>query len=229
VTSDDDRIAYLSGDHDSELLDADERDELDEVRALLADPSLWIEPPAGLEHAVVAAIADQVDANDAIAQRAVANPAIVAPPDARTGRARPRLAGWLVGAAAAAAIAVGAAAVLGARDRSQPSLAASLAPTDLSPGARGEATFERTDSGWRIELDGTGLPRRADGTFYEAWLRNDAGTLVSIGTFNEPADVVLWAGVSPLEFPTLTVTREAADGDPSSSGERVLTGAITER
>lgn len=214
MTSDDDRIAYLGGDHDGELLDAAQRQELDDVRALLADPSLWVEPPAGLADAVVAAVAEQ---------------AIAAPPAARAERAHPRLAVWLA-AAAAAVLAVGVAAVLGSRDSgSEPSLAASLTSTELSPGARGDAAFERTDAGWRIELDATGLPRRADGTFYEAWLRNDAGVLVSIGTFNEPDDVVLWAGVSPVEFPTITVTREAADGDPSSSGERVLSGAITER
>jgi Anti-sigma-K factor rskA len=75
-------------------------------------------------------------------------------------------------------------------------------------------------------VDATGLPRLDDGRFYQAWLRDAAGTLVTVGTFNEPDDVVLWAGVSPIEFPTLTVTRELADGDPASSGERVLEGTI---
>ena len=36
--------------------------------------------------------------------------------------------------------------------------------------------------------------------------------------------MTLWAGVSPKEFTTLTVTREAADGDQASSGEKVLVG-----
>jgi hypothetical protein len=85
----------------------------------------------------------------------------------------------------------------------------------------------RTNSGWRIELDASGLPRLADGVFYQAWLRNEEGTLVPIGTFNEGEDVVLWAGVSPLLFPTLTVTREAADNDQGSSGDRVLVGTVT--
>jgi len=56
--------------------------------------------------------------------------------------------------------------------------------------------------------------------------RNDAGTLVPIGTFNEGQDVTLWAGVSPVDFPTLTVTREEADGDQASSGEKVLVGTV---
>jgi hypothetical protein len=101
---------------------------------------------------------------------------------------------------------------------------AALAPTDLAPGASGEATLTKTSSGWRIELDAAGLPRLESGRFYEAWLRNSEGVLVPIGTFNESRKVTLWAGVSPEDFPTLTVTREQADGDQASSGEKVLVG-----
>ena len=54
-----------------------------------------------------------------------------------------------------------------------------------------------------------------------------AGVLVPIGTFNEGRKVTLWAGVSPTDFSTLTVTREQADGDQASSGEKVLVGRST--
>ena len=50
--------------------------------------------------------------------------------------------------------------------------------------------------------------------------------LVPIGTFNEGKRVTLWAGVSPTEFTMLTVTRERADGDQTSSGEKVLDGKV---
>jgi hypothetical protein len=103
---------------------------------------------------------------------------------------------------------------------------AALAATDLVPGATGAATLSKTPSGWRVELNATGLPRRAGGGFYEAWLRNSAGVLVPIGTFNEGRKVTLWAGVSPKSFTTLTVTRERADGDQTSSGEKVLVGTV---
>jgi len=93
-------------------------------------------------------------------------------------------------------------------------------------GARADATLTKTTSGWRVELDATGLPRLDDGRFYQAWLRNPAGTLVPIGSFNEGQDVTLWAGVSPEDFTFLTVTRERADDDQSSSGERVLVGTV---
>ena len=101
---------------------------------------------------------------------------------------------------------------------------AALGPTDLAPNAKGEATLTKTTSGWRIELRATGLPRLAGRRFYEAWLRSPAGVLVPIGTFNEGRKVTLWAGVSPKDFPMLTVTRERADGAQASSGEKVLVG-----
>jgi hypothetical protein len=103
---------------------------------------------------------------------------------------------------------------------------AALAPTDLVPGARGEVTLTKTSSGWRIELDATGLPRLEGGRFYQAWLRNPAGMLVPVGTFNEGRKVTLWAGVAPKDFTMLTVTRERADGDQASSGEKVLVGTV---
>jgi hypothetical protein len=45
-----------------------------------------------------------------------------------------------------------------------------------------------------------------------------------VGTFNEGRKVTLWAGVSPKDFTTLTVTREQANGNQASSGEKVLVG-----
>ena len=50
--------------------------------------------------------------------------------------------------------------------------------------------------------------------------------LVPVGTFNEGEKVTLWAGVSPKDFTMLTVTRERADGDQASSGEKVLAGEV---
>jgi hypothetical protein len=121
-----------------------------------------------------------------------------------------------------------AAAVVGALDSgtSGERLHAALRPTGLVPNARGEATLKRTSSGWRIHLHAPGLPRLADGRFYEAWLRGTDGALVPIGTFNEGTNVTLWAGVSPKTFKILTVTRERADGDQASSGEKVLAGTV---
>ncbi len=146
----------------------------------------------------------------------------------RPGRQRsPRrlvVAGAATSAVLVVAVAV-AVSVLGS-GASAESFHAALAPTDLAHGATGEATLTKTSSGWRIELDATGLPRLDAGRFYQGWLRDSAGMLVPIGTFNEGREVTLWAGVSPTKFTTLTVTRERADGDQSSSGEKVLAGEV---
>jgi anti-sigma-K factor RskA len=228
MTEDDDRVAYLAGE---EGFDIDElsRADLDDLKALLADDALWAEPPAGLEDDVVAAIAAEAarrpvrpDGPTPAAtppDRVPARPAVTSLAARRVRRMRVAI------GAAAAVVAIAAAGIVVTRGGSSSGTDVAL-EADSIPGASGSANLRRTDSGWRIELDASGLPRRDGGEFYEAWLRNPGGVLVSIGTFNEGADVVLWAGVSPREFPTLTVTAEEADGDPSSSGVRVLVGTI---
>ena len=132
----------------------------------------------------------------------------------------------VIGASATAVLAVAIGLSVFRSDTSPEQFRAALAPTALLPDAKGDATLTKTSSGWRIELDATGLPRLENGRYYQAWLRNTAGVLVPIGTFNEGRKVTLWAGVPPTDFTTLSVTRERADGDQSSSGERVLVGTI---
>jgi hypothetical protein len=132
-----------------------------------------------------------------------------------------------VGAAAAVAVVVVIGLAIFRSSSSETRFRAALAATALAPGAKGEATLTKTSSGWRIELDATGLPRLDGGRFYEAWLRNASGVLVPVGTFNEGTNVTLWAGVSPELFKAVTVTRERADGDQTSSGEKVLVGTVS--
>jgi hypothetical protein len=148
----------------------------------------------------------------------------------RRARSAPRPRRFVLAGAAATAAAAVAAVVIGltvfGSGTSGQRFEASLAPTELVPSARGDATLTKTSSGWRIELDATGLPRLDRGRFYEAWLRSGAGVLVPIGTFNDGRAVTLWAGVSPENFTTLTVTRERADRNEASSGEKVLVGRL---
>jgi hypothetical protein len=148
---------------------------------------------------------------------------VTAPKRARRQPMRRPLA--LVGATAAIIVAVGIG-VAAVRPGDPQTLHAALASTELAPSAHGDAELTKTSSGWRIYFDVTGLPRRDGGRYYQAWLRNAAGTTVPVGTFNEGRNVTLWAGVSPKEFTTLTVTREAADGNQASSGEKVLIGTV---
>src|SRR4029453_10805915 len=132
----------------------------------------------------------------------------------------------VAGAAATAVLAVAIGLSVFRSETTPEQFRAALAPTALLPDAKGDATLTKTASGWRIELDATGLPRLENGRYYQAWLRSSAGVLVPIGTFNDGRKVTLWAGVPPTDSTPLSVTREQTDDDQSSSGERVLVGMV---
>jgi anti-sigma-K factor RskA len=205
--------------------------------AALADGSLRPERREELEARVAASseLADRLSEQQrAVAMTQSAAAEVEAPAALRARieaqrRARRVRAPRGLALAGAAAIAVAVIAVGFAVFRSNPSaeqFQGALAATKLAPGANGQATLTKTSSGWRIELSATGLPRRDGSRFYEAWLLNAQGVLVPIGTFNDGRSVTLWAGVSPKDFSTLTVTRERTDGDQASSGEKVLVGTV---
>jgi hypothetical protein len=179
-----------------------ERAEIERVQRVLADPAVWAAPSPDLQERVVAAVAKEVG----------------------TGRRLRRIRYSVVAVAAAGVLAVSVAVGLQVTRDEPVQFAASLTGTRLAPDATANVTLTKTDSGWKIELHATGLPRRTDGEFYQGWLKGDAGLLVPIGTFNEGTDVTLWSGVGPSTFPTLTITEEVADGNQASSGQVVLTG-----
>jgi len=216
--------------------DEDGTRELAELAAL-ADGTLPPERRAALEERVAASteLAEQLAEQERAVSYARSAAAEVEAPAALRARVeasrvarRPWLprAVVLAGAAVAAVLAIGIGVSLLDSGGSAPGFRAALAPTNLAPGARGDARLTKTSSGWRIDLSATGLPRREGNEFYEAWLRNAAGVLVPIGTFNDGRDVTLWAGVSPKSFTTLSVTREQLDGNQASSGEKVLVGKV---
>ena len=191
--------------------------------AALADGSVAPERRAELEERIEASpiLADRLaeqeravallrGAGDEVEAPAGLRARLDAQRSARTVRTPRRLALGGVAAAAVAAAAIVAVVIVGSG----------------SSGARFQATLTRTSSGWRIHLDATGLPRLAGDRFYEAWLRSSAGVLVPIGTFNDGRNVTLWAGVSPASYTVLTVTREQADGNQASSGQKVLAGPV---
>ena len=140
------------------------------------------------------------------------------------GRRWPRV---LVSVAAAAVIAIVFATVLVTRGGTSPDYKAQLTATGSAPRAHANADITRNDAGFEIELYPERLPALRGGEFYQAWLKNSAGALVPIGTFSSSdGRVTLWSGVSPKDFPTLTVTIEATDNDQTSSGRRVLVGEV---
>jgi hypothetical protein len=155
---------------------------------------------------------------------AVTNAAPAGVAQARRSRRRFAVPAAVASVAATIAIIVGAVALTngGGADYT-----ANLAGSALAPGARASAAVVHNNAGFRIVLDAHGLARLPAGEYYQGWLKNDAGTLVPIGTFSSSdGKVTLWSGVSPKDFPKLTVTIEATDNDQTSSGRIVLSGEV---
>lgn len=217
MASDDERISYLEG-NDIDF-GASTEPGLANLRGMLDEPAIWEQPSPTLEAAIVDAV--RAEAGDDVNAR----PVVPAPGRIR----RHRRMRWIGGAVAAAAAAVVVVLLISPidPDSDDEQLAASLTDAEVPPDVTGDATFTQTDSGWEIELDAPELPRLDDGQYYQAWLKSADDVTVPIGTFNEGDDVVLWAGVSPRDFPTITVTSERDDGDQTSSGIVVLSGEVT--
>ena len=188
--------------------DAASADAARRLRALLADPDGWAEPPAGLLGQILAgtgtgtgSAAGRDDRRRQIQMR-------------RTVRA------------GAAALLAAAAVVIGiVVTRGPATTDVALAGTRLAPAASATAKLHATPSGLAIELDVSGLPPSPPGYYYQAWMKGPRG-LVTVGTFHlrgGPGTVELWSAVSLADYPTITVTREPEDGNPASSGQVVLT------
>jgi hypothetical protein len=226
-TPDNDRISYLAGEP-VDALTPQERAELDELRTVLASPAAWEEPDARLEDLVVRAVAQEAKrATPGEAEDEAAETAAPERPKARIwSRWRPRRPALAFGglATATAVIAVALVIALGSNGAKQLQFAMVVSGTSLAPNAHGNATLTKTESGWRIELSATGLPHLTNGRYYQAWLKNSEGILVPVGTFNDAKQVTLWSGAPVTQFRTFSVTEQLANGNPASSGRRVLVG-----
>jgi anti-sigma-K factor RskA len=172
---------------------------------VLADPSTWAEPRGGLEDDVLRAVG-------------------AAAPAHKRGVSRRRRLFAVAGAAAAAAVITG---LVVAGGGAALDFDGQLVATQLAPRAAASVGVRRTDAGFRIALNARGLPALTGGDYYQAWVKNAAGTSVPIGTFSSSDDhVTLWSGVSPVAFETITVTIERPDGNQASSGRVVLIGQL---
>ena len=213
MTSDEERMAMLAG-RPLDALDADERSQVESWTRLLADDAIWVEPAPDLEDLVVASV-------DAAPRP---TPGWASSSRRTTSWVRPLLAGL----AAAAAI-VFAVFLLSHRGDKEASFATGqLTGTELATSATGRTVIYKDTSGFRIELRAHHLPRLDEGRFYQAWLKGPKGT-VPIGTFSEGRGdwVTLWSGVSPVDYPMVTVTIEEPDGNQASSGHKVLSGTVS--
>jgi len=206
------REALIAGDQATPL-SPDQAAELPLLADLLADPLTWAEPRPELELAVVAAVAN-------------AEPSTVSSITRRMGAPRWRR----IVASVAAGVVILTGAMVMTRGGTSPDFEAELAATALAPRASGSVDITHNRGGFRLTLDAGGLPPLRTGEFYQAWLKDARGTLVPIGTFSSSDETTtLWSGVSPEDFPIITVTIESSDNDQASSGRVVLAGKVRSR
>lgn len=94
----------------------------------------------------------------------------------------------------------------------------------------GEVRGEVEGGNLQIELVVWGLPELRKDEYYEMWYAREGGGRISCGTFRaQPGGrttVNLTAPVGARSYPEIEVTREPDDGDPGSSGEKVLVGDL---
>lgn len=203
----------------------DELGEAEEAHlaAFLSDPGLWEEPNIDDEDAIVAAIS----AEAALFPRAEPADAEVLPANViPISRARRWIAPVAAGIAAALVVLAGFALV--SADDDADGFVLALVGTENAPEATAEATIAPLQAGTRIILDVSGLPPAEPGTYYEAWMRVDADVGVSAGTFHlrgGDATIELWSGVTPDDYPLITVTVQS-EAQSESSGVVVLKGTV---
>jgi anti-sigma-K factor RskA len=137
----------------------------------------------------------------------------------RHGRVRPRLLVAASGLAAAAALVI--ALVLTTGDGATTSTTLALRPL---PGVSGRASL--TLSGAAAELRGSDLPPSGAHDYYEAWLADARGRMVSMGTFrvgrDGRVDAHMAVAVDVSRYALVDVSLEPDDGDPGHSDTSVL-------
>ncbi len=174
----------------------------DRVRAALADPDTWADPPKGLVDRVIS--------------------------EGREAEGRPTHSIWI--AAALALVLVGVSLFQGPGEPPDDGLIVAMTGTPLAPGAAGTVQMREAPSGWYIRLDVRGLPPAPEDAYYQGWLWDeDEG--VSIGTFhmrNGAEPVGLWSGVSPEGFPVVKVTLQDLGGGSAPSDRVMMEGRVTD-
>jgi hypothetical protein len=203
--------------------------ELREAAELLALAPPAAEPPADLQARTLAAVR-RAAADDGSAAAAAA-------PVRRPAASRRRAWALALGAAALAAAAIVGAFFLGGRVLDGgPGGTREISAVLRAPGGGATASAEvtKTGIGRVVELSSDDLPILPEGELYEVWFvapgdRPDAPRRISAGTFhpdeNGRTRVTLAAAVDPALFPTIVVTAEPGDGDPTPGREVLRSSA----
>jgi len=172
---------------------------------LLGDEAMWLEPCPSLETAVVRAV------DFARARRRKAR------------RLAHRVAVGASAVAAACALVFG----LTSHHEAHAEFRGTLTATGSLPRVTGSAEIYRSPSGFRVALDAASLPELPAGRFYEAWLADNDGREVPVGTFSSGrGEITMWSGRASSRFSRITVTLESGDNDQAPSSDVVLAGEL---
>ena len=105
-----------------------------------------------------------------------------------------------------------------------------LTATVLASEGGGEVSGKVDGGNLQIELVVWNLPELRKDEYYELWYAKEGGGRISCGTFRAQQGsqtiVNLTAPANAVSYPEIEVTREPDDGDPGSSGEKVLVGDL---
>ncbi len=185
-----------------------------DVAAVLADPSLWGEPPVDLADRVVRDISSESEIGPAGA--------------ARSSRSGAR---WAMLGAAAAVLAVLVTIVtISAFDGSGGrSVSAALLPTGRAGTEGGSLDLTESDTGVGIVIDVPALPPCEDGYYYEGWVATEDGLTMPAGTFHAGGAIELWAAAELDDVVGFTVTHQwygSVEDVPVDAGDVVLKATV---
>ena len=212
-------------------------DELAELRALAvevgAEPTSWIEPPAGLWDRIAAEAGVDPSAAAPPTEPEAAPPGEPEPADdsgpedvvplAPRRRSGARVVPWVLGIAAAVLVAVGVGVV--ASRGSEPDVVATTELDRLGDSGEGRAELVDDDGTYRLRVDTADLDA-GDG-FLEVWVIDEGvSRLVSLGPLRPDGTYDLPGSIDPRDFPVVDVSVEPVDGDPTHSGDSVLRGTL---
>lgn len=179
-------------------------EEIETIRSGLGSDSIWAEPAADLEDAVVEAIMGSDRPDTGRSSSAI---------DAGGRRFGPRPVTLILGSVAAALVLIVGALSLVSRTP-ESDWEAAMIGTELSPVATGVVSGWNTDSGTRLLLEVSELGVAPEGSVYQLWF-SKGSTNVSAGTFTNPSRVELTVGVARKDYPNVWIALQEIDvGEP---------------
>jgi hypothetical protein len=186
--------------------------DIEHVRSDLHSESMWVDPPAGLEDSVVAAIMGTK------ATESVPPQAPVTTIESR--RFNSRTVAVMFGSVAAALIlVVGSFAMLSRTPA--PDWESPMAGTDVTSSATAVVAGWNVDAGTRVVFETTDLGPAPEGFVYQLWFSQGSQD-VSAGTFTDPSHVELTVGIARKDFPTVWLALQPINPAAGDAGPVLL-------